>query len=242
MRRRVRFLRKARELAYRDLGGLVFNLHRFGERNDALVLGKLRALTEVDTEVRELEGALKEHRSVTVLHEAGVTACPRCAAIHSGEDRFCPGCGLPMSRHVDLPIAGASGSPTPRATPDSGEASVGVGAAPGAAAAAGASGASESAGATAARPTPAERPAAPTTGRWRAPSEAGKGGAPVTPVRAPGSGPAPPIPPAPGHPPAAPSTEPPTPPPAPAVPAEDQPTKVIRPGTRSKWRPGTWSK
>ncbi|MCW3069003.1 MAG: hypothetical protein JWL67_1628, partial [Solirubrobacterales bacterium] len=27
MRRRARFLRKARELAYRDLGGLVFNLH-----------------------------------------------------------------------------------------------------------------------------------------------------------------------------------------------------------------------
>ena len=41
MRRRARFLRKARELAYRDLGGLVFNLHRFGQRNDALVLAKL---------------------------------------------------------------------------------------------------------------------------------------------------------------------------------------------------------
>ena len=40
-RRRARFLRKARELGYRDLGGLVFNLHRFGQRNDALVLAKL---------------------------------------------------------------------------------------------------------------------------------------------------------------------------------------------------------
>ncbi|HWX51905.1 MAG TPA: hypothetical protein VNY34_01350, partial [Solirubrobacteraceae bacterium] len=38
VRRRARFLRKARELAYRDLGGLVFSLHRFGQRNDALVL------------------------------------------------------------------------------------------------------------------------------------------------------------------------------------------------------------
>jgi hypothetical protein len=242
MRRRLRFLRKARELAYRDLGGLVFTLHRFGERNDALVLGKLSALTEVDSEVHELETALKEHRSVTVLHEAGVTACPRCAAIHSAEDHFCPNCGLPMRRHVDLPIAGASGSPTPGATPDSGEASVGVAAAPGAAPAAGASGASESAGAIAARPTPAAPAAAPTTGRWHAPSsEPGQGGAPVTPVRAPGSGPAPPIPSA-DRPPSAPSTEPPAPPPPPAVPAEDQPTKVIRPGTRSKWRPGSWSK
>ena len=41
VRRRARFLRKARELAYRDLGGLVFNLHRFGQRNDSLVLAKL---------------------------------------------------------------------------------------------------------------------------------------------------------------------------------------------------------
>ena len=44
IRRRIRFLRKARELAYRDLGGLVFNLHRFGQRNDALVLAKLTTL------------------------------------------------------------------------------------------------------------------------------------------------------------------------------------------------------
>ena len=36
MRRRLRFLRKARELAYRDLGGLVFEMHRLGQRNDLL--------------------------------------------------------------------------------------------------------------------------------------------------------------------------------------------------------------
>ena len=109
MRRRARFLRKARELAYRDLGGLVFNLHRFGQRNDALVIAKLSTLGQIDTELRSLETALQEHQPVTVLHEAGITACPRCAAIHSGEDRFCPNCGLPMSRHVDLPIASAPG-------------------------------------------------------------------------------------------------------------------------------------
>jgi hypothetical protein len=111
VRRRARFLRKARELAYRDLGGLVFNLHRFGHRNDALVLAKLDTLGRIDTELRALESALGERQSVTVLREAGVTACPRCAAIHSGEDRFCPNCGLSMSRHVDLPIAGAPTAP-----------------------------------------------------------------------------------------------------------------------------------
>jgi hypothetical protein len=108
VRRRARFLRKARELAYRDLGGLVYNLHRFGQRNDSLVLAKLATLSRIDAELRGLEAALSERQPVTVLREAGITACPRCAAIHSGEDRFCPNCGLPLSRRSDLPIAGVA--------------------------------------------------------------------------------------------------------------------------------------
>src|SRR5271166_7212263 len=102
MRRRAGFLRKARELAYRDLGGLVFDLHRFGQRNDPLVLAKLSTIGKLDSELRALESALKERHPLTILREAGITACPRCAAIHSGEDQFCPNCGLPMSRKVDL--------------------------------------------------------------------------------------------------------------------------------------------
>jgi hypothetical protein len=107
MRRRARFLRKARELAYRDLGGLVFNLHRFGQRNDELVLGKLSTVGQIDTELRALEGALAERQPVTVLREAGITACARCAAIHSSEDNFCPNCGLPVDLRTDTLIAGA---------------------------------------------------------------------------------------------------------------------------------------
>ncbi|HUH80828.1 MAG TPA: hypothetical protein VLZ06_05830 [Solirubrobacteraceae bacterium] len=103
IRRRVRFLRKARELAYRDLGGLVYNLHRFGQRNDALVLAKLTTLGHIDSELRALERQLREAQPLTVLSEAGITACARCAAIHSSEDRFCPNCGLPLHRHADLP-------------------------------------------------------------------------------------------------------------------------------------------
>jgi hypothetical protein len=121
-RRRARFLRKARELAYRDLGGLVFSLHRFGQRNDSLVLAKLATLSRIDAELRALEDSLGERQPVTVLREAGITACPRCAAIHSGEDRFCPSCGLSMSRRSDLPIAGAPAGgaaqrPAPNAPP-----------------------------------------------------------------------------------------------------------------------------
>lgn len=107
MRRRTRFLRKARELAYRDLGGLVFDLHRFGQRNDPLVLAKLATLRQIDTEVRELEAVLNDHRPVTVLREVGIAACPRCAAIHGSDDHFCPGCGLAFDAKADRPISTA---------------------------------------------------------------------------------------------------------------------------------------
>ena len=118
IRRRVRFLRKARELAYRDLGGLVFNLHRFGQRNDALVLAKLTTLGHIDSELRGLERNLHEPQPLTVLSEAGITACARCAAIHSSEDRFCPNCGLPLHRHADLPADLRAGpAPPPAAAP-----------------------------------------------------------------------------------------------------------------------------
>ncbi len=105
MRRRVRFLRKARELAYRDLGGLVFEMQRLSQRNDELVAAKLGVLASFDTELRTLESALEERRPVTVLREAGIGACPRCAAIHGSEDRFCPMCGMPMGRPPESPIA-----------------------------------------------------------------------------------------------------------------------------------------
>jgi hypothetical protein len=114
MRRRMRFLRKARELAYRDLGGLVFDLYRFGQRHDELVSAKLGALALLDAELRSIEHALNEHRGVTVLREAGVAACPRCAAVHSSADRFCPSCGMPIGRHAERPIAaGPVAAPAP---------------------------------------------------------------------------------------------------------------------------------
>jgi hypothetical protein len=164
-RRRARFLRNARELAYRDLGGLVYNLHRFGQRNDALVLAKLSTLGQIDSQLRALETALAEHEPVTVLREAGVTACPRCAAIHSSEDRFCPNCGLPVARHVDLladlrSVAGAAASPS------AGSPATSVSAAP-------------AAGPSPAASTPAPAPAAPATPAAAQPARAAAQPAPA---------------------------------------------------------------
>jgi hypothetical protein len=183
VRRRARFLRKARELAYRDLGGLVFNLHRFGQRNDALVLNKLNTLGHIDAELRTLETALRERDTVTVLREAGITACPRCAAIHSGDDRFCPNCGLSMSRDAELPIAGAPPPPAPAGPPP-------AAARP----------------ATASAPGPATAPVAQSTASWPAPSQEPAAYAtppPATSAPAAGRAPTPPA----GRAPSPPSTE-----------------------------------
>ena len=101
---------------------------------------------------------------MTVLREAGITACPRCAAIHSGEDRFCPNCGLSVSRHVDLPIGGAPGAP-PAGVGNSGEPGAG---APGPAPIAAAAGSPTSYAQPAAAPpapAPSAVPAAPAGAR-----------------------------------------------------------------------------
>src|SRR5689334_9781643 len=52
MRRRLRYLRRVRELGFRDLGGLVFDQHRFTRPDEELVRGKVEALRSVDADIR----------------------------------------------------------------------------------------------------------------------------------------------------------------------------------------------
>jgi hypothetical protein len=100
MRRRLRELRRLREIAFRDLGGLTFDLHRFGRDRQDLVAEKLQALQQLDAELRELEVALDERRALIELREPGIAACPRCATLHGTDANFCPGCGTPLRGSV----------------------------------------------------------------------------------------------------------------------------------------------
>jgi hypothetical protein len=103
MRRRLRYLRRARELGFRDLGGLVFDLRRFERDRPDLVEAKIHALFEVDHELRALERALDDRRELHELREPGIASCPRCGALHGSEARFCPSCGL--SLHGPQPVS-----------------------------------------------------------------------------------------------------------------------------------------
>jgi hypothetical protein len=117
LRRRLRYLRRVRELGFRDLGGLAFDLHRFVRRNDELVLGKLAALDAVDRELRAIERVLDERRDIIELREPGVAACPRCGALHGSDARFCPQCGIAFRGPLAMVEVGGMAQPAPEAAP-----------------------------------------------------------------------------------------------------------------------------
>jgi len=97
LRRRLRFLRRTRELGFRDVGGLIFDMRRFSRNRPDLLDAKLDALQAVDQELRTLERLLDDRRPIHELREPGISACPRCGALHSSESNFCPQCGLQIS-------------------------------------------------------------------------------------------------------------------------------------------------
>jgi len=104
MRRRLRYLRRLRELQVRDLGGLVFDLRRFERKRDDLVLQKLDQIRACDDELRALERALGERRDLRDVREPGIGGtCPRCFAIFGSTDRFCASCGAALGGRVQGP-------------------------------------------------------------------------------------------------------------------------------------------
>ena len=98
LRRRARFLRRARELALRDLGGLVYEARRREQDGGALVEDKVRRLAALDQELRALDTELGGPRGETVIREPGIGGtCRRCGELHASDARFCSRCGLDLA-------------------------------------------------------------------------------------------------------------------------------------------------
>src|SRR4051794_21920828 len=98
LRRRARFLRRARELALRDLGGLVYEARRREQDGGALVEDKVRRLAVLDEELRALDTELGGPRGETVIREPGIGGtCRRCGELHASDARFCSRCGLDLA-------------------------------------------------------------------------------------------------------------------------------------------------
>jgi hypothetical protein len=94
MRRRVRYLRKLRELQLRDLGGFLVEQARLGRENPRVVEAKLAGAVATDRELRALEQALEERRPLREVREPGVGgACSACGTVHGSGDRYCSWCG-----------------------------------------------------------------------------------------------------------------------------------------------------
>jgi hypothetical protein len=100
LRRRLRYLRRRRTLALRDLGGFVYEGNRDGAQPGAALDGRLAELRDIDGECDRLERALGERRELAVLREPGITVCASCATVHGSEDRFCPQCAAPAARRA----------------------------------------------------------------------------------------------------------------------------------------------
>jgi hypothetical protein len=123
LRRRAAFLRAARELLLRDLGGFVYELHRTAhdvehEAHRRLRETKLARLSRVDAELHELELRLDDVRRQVLVREPGVGGeCPHCGELFSSAAHYCSHCGLPLTEAARKELAKAQ-QPEPVASVD----------------------------------------------------------------------------------------------------------------------------
>lgn len=112
LRRRAQYLRKLRNLQLRDLGGLIFDLHRFERQRDDLVASKLAGLEHTDGEMRAADAALGSARHIDELREAGIGgSCQTCGALFGSDARFCSTCGTELATGAQTPQAATSAEP-----------------------------------------------------------------------------------------------------------------------------------
>ena len=118
LRRRLRYLRRVRELLLRDLGGFVYEVHRTAggtpqESHRRLAASKAERIATLDVEVRGLESRLSEPHAEPLLREPGIGGtCPECGELHASDARFCARCGTPLDAKAralrDAAIAAAA--------------------------------------------------------------------------------------------------------------------------------------
>jgi hypothetical protein len=169
LRRRLRYLRRVRELQLRDLGGLVYETYRMARPRQDLVERKVSVLAATDAELTGLEHALDDVRPMLELREPGIGGqCPRCGEIFGSDARFCSHCGAGLAGEAEAalgqfgaaaaPGAVAAGSPaTPGAAP-AGSAAGALATPAGSPGTPGAPGSSATPGAPGSPATPSARP------------------------------------------------------------------------------------
>ena len=127
LRRRIAYLRAARELLLRDLGGFMYEVHRTAhdvehEAHRRLRETKLARLTRVDTELHELEYRLDDVRRQVVVREPGVGGeCAHCGELYASSAHYCSNCGNPLTESARRELAKAQApvaEPAPAAAAD----------------------------------------------------------------------------------------------------------------------------
>ena len=118
LRRRLRYLRRVRELLLRDLGGFAYEVHRTAggtprESHRRLATSKAERIAALDFEVRGLESRLSEPHAEPLLREPGIGGtCPECGELHPSDARYCSRCGMPLDAKAralrDAAIAAAA--------------------------------------------------------------------------------------------------------------------------------------
>jgi len=116
LRRRLRYLRRARELMLRDLGGLLYEVHRTGggdvQAHATVVNAKVQRIVSVDAEAHAIETALAAPRAEAIVFQPGIGgSCPTCGELYGTGARFCSNCGGPLGAVVtpaESPSSGAT--------------------------------------------------------------------------------------------------------------------------------------
>ena len=128
IRKRIRRLRRSREVLLRELGALIVELRRLERENPSLVTLKVTEVSAIDEQLRGLEAALGERQTVEQVVAAGVAgSCARCGTLIATDDRFCPHCGQAVTKRAEAPapapLASAPPPPPPPPRPPPAESS-----------------------------------------------------------------------------------------------------------------------